>query len=102
MGEEVAEEMVSNEIGGVMPKYQCDIFWFEDSWSMPDPLSENLEKALWTARYDFENLTKTQMHRILRAAESYCHFAGHPAPTYMMIKQLRQIRKAVREHKDEK
>ena len=63
---------------------------------MPNPLDEDLSDALWTARYNRESVTKTQLHKILAAAESYIHFTWHPASTERIIKQLRQVRKAVR------
>jgi len=71
------------------------LFWFGD-WSMPDPHEHKLAKAMWKARYCLDKLTQDEAYKILCAAESYCHLAGHPASTESIIKQLRAIRRAVR------
>ncbi len=73
-------------------------FWFED-WHMPDPDDTQLQKALWTARYKRSSLTQLDAYRILNAAESYCHLAGHPASTKSIIAQLRKLRTAVRKNR---
>jgi hypothetical protein len=78
-----------------------DYFWFyqstENHYQMPDPCSDNLMRAMHLARYYPEQLTDTDRYKILAAAEAYVHLAAHPAPTYKIIKQLRDLRTAVRE-----
>jgi hypothetical protein len=70
-------------------------FYFED-WTAPDPDDEKLHEAMHTARYALSRLTQAEAYRILGAAEAYCHFAGHPAPTKNIVEQLRKLRRRVR------
>jgi hypothetical protein len=81
-----------------MTKKEHGKFWFGD-WSSPNPHDEDLHEAIHCARYNLENLTQIQMYRILQAAESYCHFAGHPGTTESIVKQLRELRTAVKNDK---
>lgn len=69
---------------------------FED-WSMPDPEYEPLADALHTARYALGSLTQEQAYLILGCAEAYLHLVTHPAGTESVVKQLREVRRALRE-----
>jgi hypothetical protein len=82
-----------------MPEKKHGLYWFDD-WSITDPHDSELSDAMWTARHNQENLERNQLWKILRAAEDYCHFAGHPATTKSIIKQLRQVRRAVRDESE--
>lgn len=73
---------------------------FED-WSMTDPLSDELHAAMYCACHYFDQLTKSEMREILRAANSYIHLASHPVGTEAVIKQLRAVRRAVKDDKGE-
>src|SRR5690242_19932603 len=70
---------------------------FFGDWSMSDPDYEPLRESMYTARYALHRLTQADAYRILAAAEAYLHLAAHPAPTHMLIAQLRAVRKVVRE-----
>jgi hypothetical protein len=63
---------------------------------MPDPLDERRREALWTARYNLKHLDQTQAYFLCEMAEAYMHFATHPAKTESVIKQLRELRRAIR------
>lgn len=67
-----------------------------ERYSMPDPNDEALNESLHRLRYNFANATQADAFRVLAAAEAYQHFAAHPAPTRMLIKQLRELRRVVR------
>ena len=71
------------------------LFWFPE-WSMSDPNNEHLHEAMHCARYSLRKLTQNQAYLILRAAEDYCHLAGHPASTKYILDQLRTLRKAIK------
>lgn len=79
------------------PRLSHGWFRFED-WAAPDPHDEKLGEAMHAARYDIARLTQDQAYRILAAAEAYQHYAGHPAATASILRQLRRLRRAVREH----
>jgi hypothetical protein len=64
---------------------------FFDDYSMPDPLDDDLLLGMYAARYG--TLTKRQTMKLLACAEAYFHFVAHPAPTAMIVKQLREVRK---------
>ena len=63
---------------------------------MTNPNYEPLHEALWTARYDLKALSQTQAYLICSAVEDYLHLVAHPGTTNSIIKQLRIIRKAVK------
>lgn len=79
-------------------RYIAEAGWirFED-WGAPHPDWSGLAESMHTARYDLARLTQQDAYRILAAAEAYCHFAGHPASDTSIAKQLKELRKAVRE-----
>jgi len=68
---------------------------FKD-WTMPNPIHPSMCAALRNARYDKAGLSDSDIWLLLSAAESYIHFAAHPATTESIIRQLRQLRRAVR------
>lgn len=74
--------------------------FFFGEWMAPDPDDEALHDSMHRARYDMGSLTQQDLYRILRAAEAYCHFAGHPAANTSIIPQLRDLRRAVRSNRE--
>lgn len=66
-------------------------------YSMPDPNSEALDESMHRLRYEFHSATQDDAYRVLAAAGAYLHFAAHPSPTCRLVKQLRELRSAVRE-----
>ena len=69
---------------------------FFGGWMAPDPRDPALGESMHTARYALASLTQQDAYRILSAAEAYCHFADHPAPTRWILEKLRVLRRAVR------
>lgn len=64
-----------------------------ESYSMPDP--DALPEAMWRMRYS-KSPTRADILLVLSAAEAYRHFATHPATNATIIRQLRELRAAVK------
>jgi len=71
-------------------------FFFKD-WRMPNPLDKRLIEAMWRMRY--ASPSRDDCFRVLSAAEAYCHLASHPASNKLILKQLRELRAAVKEER---
>lgn len=82
------------------PRLEHGRFYFgttkADRYTMPDPRDASLVVAKWTARYLPGKLTRLQVALLLASADAYWHLAAHPAGTESVIKQLRELRRAVK------
>jgi len=72
---------------------------FSEGYSMPDPTDERFRDAAHTARYSLSRLTQTQAYHLCEVFEAYHHLMTHPCGTESVIKQLRAVRRALREDK---
>lgn len=66
----------------------------ERAYSCPDPTAESYREAAWQARYG--QPTRTQLYTLASAAEALDHFLTHPAGTEHVVRQIRELRRAIR------
>lgn len=70
-------------------------------WSVADPLDEENDNALYRLRYGWaRDLPKEQqkdIHRALEMAQAWRHFSTYPLGITHVVKQLREVWKALRE-----
>ncbi len=67
-----------------------------DQKSFPDPLYPSLRDALWCMRYEPGRVTSSDRYAILAAAEAYLHLTTYPLGVEHTVKDLRQIRRALK------
>lgn len=58
----------------------------------PDPIC--VPDLIHAARY--RDLTQTEQHHVAAVLEAYHHILTHPAGTEAIVKQVRQVRRAIR------
>jgi hypothetical protein len=70
--------------------------YFFSDYSMPDPHYAEFHEAMYALYHDQPAATPIQARRVLAAAEAYIHFVGDTGSTESIIKQLREVRRAIR------
>jgi len=83
-----------------MTERKAERLWFADGdqrFSFPDPEDEQLSGAMWKLRYNPGGVSETDRFRVLAAAEAYRHLTTYVLGTEVVVKQLRRIRRALRE-----
>ena len=78
-----------------MPKRHADLLipWPINSYSFLDPTAEDFAEAAHTARYGAP--TRAQLYLLAECAESLSHILTHPAGTESVVKQVRELRRAI-------
>jgi hypothetical protein len=68
----------------------------ERAYSMPYPDDEKLHESIRSLIWNRTTATEADVNRVVACVEAYRHFATHPAPTESLIRQLRELRRAVK------
>ena len=66
-----------------------------DGWGVPDPSDDFIADAIW--RIVYGTPTKVDVRHMVSLAQVFVHLAMHPAGVDVCVKQLRQIRRRLRE-----
>jgi hypothetical protein len=83
-----------------MAERKAGRLWFgegDQRFSFPDPEDGDLMGAMWKLRYNPGGVTEADRFRVLAAADAYRHMTTYPLGTEHVIKQLRRVRRALRE-----
>ena len=70
-------------------------------YSFPDPHFAPLLEAIHRCHWAPEDVTKADLSCLTRVAEAYEHLLTHPAGTGSAVRQLREVRRAIRERQPE-
>ena len=68
----------------------------ERSYSMPDPRDRALDDSMYALRHN-PDPNRSDVLRVLDAAELYVYFATSRSPTKTIVTQLRELRRAVKD-----
>lgn len=68
----------------------------DKKYSFPDPTTEDFEDARRVARIDVDNLTWYQGQLLADAGRAYLHLLADPSGTELVLKQLRELRRALK------
>jgi len=68
---------------------------FAEGWGVPDPSDDFIGDAIWRIAYGTP--TKVDVRHMVSLAQVFVHLAMHPSGTEACVKQLREIRRRLRE-----
>jgi len=69
---------------------------FDEGWGVPDPSDDFIGDAIWRIVYSAP--TRVDVRHVVSLAQAFIHLAMHPSGVEACVKQLREIRRRIREN----